>query len=141
MKILVLLSAFLLLGVVGCAGIPLSHDQCNATKFSTAMEHEACLKGAEDWVQEQYAREDRRIQKRDKLIAFLNACDRADGLVILETIRSGRSKLPRDGERRKAMKELGYKFTHDNVDRHARKHDFQCVEPKSIFEALRNQGF
>ena len=136
-----ILFTLLLLGGVGCASIPFSVDQCNATLFNTAHEHEQCLNRAEDYVQEQYAAEDRRIQRRDKLIAYLNACDSSSDLVIVETIRSGRSKLPNKRERQIAVREYGYKFTHDNVDRHARLHDFQCATPDQIKEALRQMGF
>ena len=134
------LFTLLLLGGVGCASIPLSHDQCNATKFSTALEHEACLKGAEDYVQEQYAAEDRRIMKRDKVIAFLNACSASDDHVIVETIRSGRSVLPSSNEQRKAKREYGYPYTHDNVGKYASLHNFQCATPADIKDALRRMG-
>jgi hypothetical protein len=49
----------------GCATVPLSHDQCNATKFPTAHEHEQCLRAATDYEQEQHEREDRILHYRD----------------------------------------------------------------------------
>jgi len=135
-----IVTALLLLGGVGCASIPLSHDQCNATKFQTAMEHEACLKGAEDYVQEQFAAADRRIVKRDKIIAFLNACSASSDHVIVETIRSGRSALPTQNEQRKAKREYGYAYTHENVGKYASLHNFQCATPDDIKDALRRMG-
>ena len=130
----------LLLGGVGCASIPLNHDQCNSTKFNTAHEHELCLKAAEDYVTEQYAAADRRIQRRDKLIAFLNACDASADYVIVETIKSGRSALPTQNQQRRAKREYGYPYTHDNVGRYASMHNIQCVTADDIKEALRRMG-
>jgi len=105
------------------------------------MEHEQCLTAAADYVQEQHEAEDRRIVKRDKLIAYLNACDQAKGFVIIETIKIGRSNLPNDRQKDRAKKEWGYKYTHANVSRRARIHDFQCATPQQIMDELRRGGF
>lgn len=136
-----LIGTLLLLGGVGCASIPLSVEQCNAALSITAMEHEQCLKGAADWQILQDEKEDRRLVKRDELIAYLNACDAAEGLVLVETIKIGRSKLPNNREERRAMEEWGYKYTHSNVSKQARIYDFQCATPRQIMDALRRQGF
>ncbi|KKK70452.1 hypothetical protein LCGC14_2923830, partial [marine sediment metagenome] len=53
-----------LVGTYGCAGVPLTHDQCNAATFPTTHEHELCLKAASDYEQAQYEKEDKRIIKR-----------------------------------------------------------------------------
>ncbi|KKK97124.1 hypothetical protein LCGC14_2655880 [marine sediment metagenome] len=79
---------------VGCASIPLTHDQCNATKYATAHEHGQCLLAASKYREEQYEREDRRLVRRDKLIQFLNACDADKRLVVVEMRTIGRSVLP-----------------------------------------------
>jgi len=125
-----------LLLVYGCAAIPLTHDQCNATKYATAMEHENCLRAAAKYEEEQHEKEDRRLIKRDKLIIFLNACDAHPDLVLMEVRRGGRSNLPNNRQRRRAIREHGYKFTHDNVDRRARQHDYKCVDPADILQQL-----
>jgi len=123
--------------VVGCAVVPpLTHDQCNATKYATAMEHENCLRAAAKYEEEQHEKEDRRLIKRDKLIIFLNACDAHPELVLMEVRRGGRSNLPTDRQRRRAIKEHGYKFTHDNVDKRARIHNFKCVDAADIMRQL-----
>jgi hypothetical protein len=100
------------------------------------MEHEQCLRAAEDYVQEQYVKEDRRIQKRDKLIAYLNACDAASALAVVEIIRSGRSQLPNKNEMKKARLEYGYPYTHGNVKKHASLHSITCLDPADIFRSL-----
>lgn len=133
----------LLLGLLGCANIPLSHDQCNATLFPTALEHEACLKAAADYEQAEHEREDRLLIRRDKIIIFLNACDRDPRLVIVEIIKSGRGCLPNDRMKRQAMREYGYKYTHDNVCPRAFPQDFQCWDRRALAAAIRrlNGGF
>ena len=135
MKTLLVLLA-LLMGLLGCAGIPLSKDECNATLFPTAHEHELCLKAAADYEQAEHEREDKRLIRRDKLIAFLNACDANDGLVIIEKRRIGRTCLPSKRTQRKAKREYGYKYTHDNVCRHGHRADFLCMNPRDLFRQL-----
>jgi len=120
---------------LGCAAIPLTHDQCNATKYATAAEHEQCLRAAAEYEQEQHEREDRRLIKRDKLIIFLNACDRSDDLVVFERIYM-RSCLPTQRQKNDAMEEYGYKYTHDNVLQCANRLQVQCVDPADIMRAL-----
>lgn len=134
---------FFLLIVFGCASVPeyLSFEKCNATKFATAMEHEQCLNAAAKYEQEKYDRENRRIIRRDKLIVFLNACDRAESRVIMEK-RFGRvrSMLPTDREKRAAMKQFGYHYTHDNVHPKADLNNFYCVNPQQLFKRMRRNG-
>ncbi len=140
MKKTLLVLLALLMGLLGCAAIPpLTHDQCNATKFPTAHEHEACLKAAGDYEQAEHEREDRRLIKRDEIIImFLNACDADPRLVIVEVIRgSSRRCLPSSREKRKAMKEYGYKYTHENVCSRAFSQDFQCWDRYTLAEAIR----
>jgi len=134
----VVLAPFLL---VGCASVPLTHDQCNATKFSTAMEHHQCLVGANRHQEELDAKEDKRLVRRDELIAFLNQCDRAEHLVVMEIIKSGRSQLPNKFDMKKAMREWGYRYTHNNVNPRARIHDFSCVSSADLKEILRRAGY
>ncbi len=121
-----LIVSILLLGGVGCAGIPLSVDQCNAATYATAHEAELCLKAAADYVTEQYDREDRRIKRFDKLIAKLNACDRLAQYSVVEIRRIGRSKLPNSREMTKARRTHGYPYTHDNVNPRIMSLDVQC---------------
>jgi hypothetical protein len=132
----------LLMGLLGCAGIPLSKDECNATLFPTAHEHELCLKAASDYEIEQDELADKRLVKRDKLIMFLNGCD-ADNQLILAEIKRGssRSCLPSDRAKRKAMREYGYKYTHGNVCPRAQKIDFQCWDRHDFDEAMRSIGY
>ena len=118
---------------VGCASIPLTYDQCNATQYVTALEHEQCLLAASKYKEEQYEREDKRLVRRDKLIAFLNACDAAPGLVILEKRSVGRSVLPNSRQQANARKEYGYPYTHNNVSSRANKIDLLCVDVREMF--------
>ena len=131
----------IMLGLFGCASIPpMTHDQCNATKFPTAHEHELCLKAAQDYEQAEHEKEDRRLVKRDELIAFLNACDYALDLVIFEKVY-GRSCLPNSRNRSKARREYGYPYTHDNVCRHGVKSDFRCLTYSQVSDLLRQLGY
>ena len=134
----------IMLGLFGCASIPpMTYDQCNATKFPTAHEHELCIKGAKDYEQAEHEKADKRLVKRDEIILFLNACDADLRLVIVEIIRVGRACLPNDRLKRKALKEYGYKYTHGNVCPRAFRQDFQCWDRHSLAEAIRrlNGGF
>ena len=139
MKKTLLVLLALLMGLLGCAAIPpLTHDQCNATLFPTAHEHEACLKAAGDYEQAEHEREDRRLIRRDEIIMFLNGCDSYSNLVIVEVIRgSSRRCLPSDREKLKALKEYGYKYTHENVCPRAFQQDFQCWDRRTLAEAIR----
>jgi len=87
-------------------------------------------------IQLQYEKEDRRIVRRDKLIIFLNACDAASDLVIVEIRRIGRSSLPNSRQKADAIKEFGYPYTHDNVNRRARQWDFGCMYPEDLLRQL-----
>lgn len=139
MKKTLLVLLALLMGLLGCAAIPpLTHDQCNATKFPTAHEHELCVKAAEDYQTEQDELQDKRNIRRDKLIMYLNACDANASLVLVEVRRgSSRACLPNDRSKRKALKEYGYKYTHDNVCPRAFQQDFQCWNRMALQQAIR----
>jgi len=125
--------------VVGCASIPLTHDQCNATKYATAMEHEQCLRAAEDYQQKQHEKEDKRLIKRDDLIIFLNSCDKHQELVVMEKIHI-RSCLPSKLQQRRARREYGYPYTHDNVRKCANRADISCTTPEAIMRELMRNG-
>jgi hypothetical protein len=130
---------FVVLLVVGCASAPMTHDQCNATKYATAMEHEQCLRAAADYEQLQHEKEDRRLIKMDELISFLNACDKAPHLLVMET-RHGRACLPTEWQQVKARKVYGYPYTHENVRRCANRNTVTCTTPEAIMDALRRAG-
>ena len=87
-------------------------------------------------IQLQHEKEDRRLIRRDKLIDYLNACDAHPSFVIVEIIKSGRSTLPNDRQKRKARMEVGYPYTHDNVSRWASRSDMLCMHPRDIFRQL-----
>lgn len=139
MKKTLLVLLALLMGLLGCAAIPpLTHDQCNSTLFPTAHEHEACLKAAGDYEQAEHEREDRRLIRRDEIIMFLNGCDADDRLVLVEVIRGGgRPCLPNTRKKRDALREYGYKYTHENVCSRAFMQDFQCWDRRALAEAIR----
>ncbi|KKL61014.1 hypothetical protein LCGC14_2199530 [marine sediment metagenome] len=141
MSILRWFTPFFLLGVIGCANVPFTRDECNAAQYETAHEVNNCLKLAEDYVQEQFAKAERRVEKRDALVAFLNACDKTKGLVIVETIKIGRSLLPNKRQQRDALKEYGYRYTHYNIHRNARMHDFTCLMYADVKRMLQQAGF
>lgn len=137
MKKTLLVLLALLMGLLGCASIPLSKDECNATLFPTAHEHELCLKAASDYEVEQDELADKRLIARDKLIIFLNACDADDRLVIVEIMKgTTRSCLPNEREQRVAKREYGYKYTHNNVCRRGWIADFQCWDKQAFVDAL-----
>ncbi len=129
------LLVFVLLAAAACANIPLSHDQCNATKYATAMEHEQCLKAAtkhEEMIQ-------RRAEKRDELIIFLNACDKVPGLVLTERKPRRTCCLPNQRQQRKARQSVGYPYTHENVSESARIYNFKCVSPYKVKQDINRQ--
>ena len=103
------------IGTVSCATTPLT--EAEEIKF-------------------QHEQEDRRLVRRDKLITFLNACDAHTSLVIVEKIKSGRSVLPNERQKRKAIKEYGYPYTHNNVSRWARRSDIYCMTPRDVMRQL-----
>ena len=126
MKILAFITSALILS--GCAAIPFTHDQCNATKFPTAMEHEQCLLAASKYEQAQYEQENSRLIRRDKLIIWLNACDVRKDLIVLEVLHVGRTSLPNQRAKEKSRERYGYAYTHMNVSRKARRNDFMCID-------------
>ena len=95
----IFISALLLMGA-GCATEPLTPEQ-------------------------EYARQDRRNQKHDQLVAFLNGCERHPDGVIVETIRIGGSML--------TNRRRGEPYTTDNVSRRAHKSNFQCISRKDLW--------
>jgi len=131
-----------LLGLIaGCAGPQLTPEQvtqinveCNDNATCIIEKTDAAMESL--LVQLEYERQDRLTQRRDACVSFLNACDNAKGLVIVEVIKSGRSQLPSEREQLKARKEYGYSYTHDNIGKYARKTDFLCMYPKDIMRAL-----
>ena len=122
----------------GCASIPrVTHDQCNATKFPTAHEHELCLEAADAWQTEQDEREDRRLIRMDKLILKLNACQAHKDYMVIEKRHGGfRGCLPTEREQRKAVREYGYPYTHDNCCKHLSAADFMCVDGRDFMRKL-----
>ncbi len=141
MKKTLLVLLALLMGLLGCASIPLSKEECNSTLSPTAHEHELCLKAASDYEIEQDEKEDKRLIKRDKLIIFLNACDADDGLVLVEIKQSGRSCLPNARAKRVAVREYGYKYTHYNVCRNAHRADFRCWDRQAFADFRERLGY
>lgn len=85
----------------------------------------------------EYEREDRMIKRRDKIVVFLNSCDADPTLVVVETIRSGRSQLPTSREKRAAMAEYGYAYTHSNVGKRASMHDLVCMNTDEAVRAIK----
>jgi len=86
--------------------------------------------------QEQYEAEDRRAKRLDKVVAMLNACDASDSHVIVEVRRGGRSQLPTKREQRKARKEYGYAYTHENLGKDIRFVKIVCMRPSDVFRSL-----
>lgn len=84
----------------------------------------------------EYEREDRMIKRRDKVIVFLNGCDAAESLVIVETIKTGRSQLPSSREKARARKEYGYAYTHDNVGSGAHMSNLVCMNARDVMRAI-----
>lgn len=126
----------------GCGSIPLTHDQCNATKYATAMEHEQCLRAATDYEQAQHDKEDKKLIRRDKLIATLNACETSSRGVVMEVIRGpSRSCLPNQRAKAKAVKEYGYPYTHGNVCQRANLVTINCVDRDWLRDELRRIGY
>lgn len=129
-----------LLGLIigGCAGIPrITHDQCNATKFPTAHEHQLCLDAADAYEQEQHEREDRRLVRLDKMIINLNACAAHDDYGVVEKRHGGfRGCLPTERAQRRAVQEYGVPYTHDNVCKHLSRSDFVCVHMQDFLDQL-----
>ncbi len=142
MKYLMILASILLVSCVSTpeltsAEVTEIHQSCSGEAVCIINTTDAAI--AAKVAQLEYEREDRRLVKRDKLIVFLNSCDADKDLVILEIIRLGRSKLPNEFARRKALREYGYKYTHDNVHSQARMYDFKCVDPDDILRQV--EGF
>ena len=76
--------------------------QCEGTS-TNEEQRQTCWQPVNELVELEHEREDRRLIRRDKLIAYLNACDAHPGLVIFEE-RWGRSNLPNQRQQRKAKK-------------------------------------
>ena len=103
---------FVCITMIGCAGTPLTEAER---------------------IQLQHEKEDKRLVRRDKLIAFLNACDNHPSYVLVEKRGMGRSPLPNNKRKDEAMEKHGYKYTHDNVGRQAHQADFMCMDPRDLF--------
>jgi len=89
----------LIFGIVGCAAVPLTHDQCNATKYATAHEHEQCLLAATKYEEEQHEKEDRAIRRREATVKFVRSCMASEGvtLVTYKLTRWQKQVLDREG--------------------------------------------
>lgn len=125
----------------GCAGPQLTPEQ--VTQINVECNDDAtCIIEKTDAAMEtllvklEYEREDRRIKKLDEMVAYLNACDAADNLVIVEVRRGGRSQLPTKREKRKARKEYGYAYTHENLGRDIHFTKILCMSPRDIMRQL-----
>ncbi len=128
-----LLLIFFCLAAFGCASAPrFTHDQCNATRFGTAAEHEQCLRAASKYEQEQHEKQDKKLIKRDKLIVHLNACDANPDGTLVEFRRSGRTVLPSKRAQRNARREYGVPYTFDNVSTQARIHMLPCYSRDDV---------
>ena len=84
----------------------------------------------------EYEREDRMALRKDKLVIMLNACDASDSFVVVEVIKGGRRQLPSAREKRKARREYGYAYTHDNLGKHWNHAQILCMHPQDIFRQL-----
>ncbi len=122
---------FFALTLTGCATKPptLTPEEEQAVAVGCDNNPECMLAVTDEIIaskilQLEYEREDRRIVRRDKLIVFLNSCDQTKGVVLIETLRIGRSSLPNKMQKIKALRKWGYKYTHENVHRRALRHDF-----------------
>jgi hypothetical protein len=91
---------------------------------------------AEYVEQKQYEADDRRIKRLDQMVAMLNACDASDSHVVVEVRRGGRSQLPNARQKRKARKEFGYAYTHENLGRDIRFVKILCMRPNDVFRSL-----
>ncbi len=126
-QLLVIITLALL---ASCAAVPPpTREECNVKTFETKDGLAKCLFADSEYVIKQFKLEEKRVEKRDKLIIFLNACDNTSGVVLVEIRRVGwRSMLPNSRAKGKALKQYGYKYTHDNVGRRAQRHDFVCMD-------------
>ncbi len=131
-----------LLGLVaGCAGPQLSSEQVTEINF-ICKDDATCIIEKTDaamdalLVQLQYEAEDRKIKKLDDLVASLNACDASSNLVVVEIRKGGRSQLPNEREKRKARREYGYAYTHDNLGNNIQFSKILCMSPTEIFRQL-----
>jgi len=121
---------FAVLLLVGCASIPLSHDQCNATKYETAMEHEQCLLAATKYDEEEYARNDARNIRREEVVNFILSCQ-ADPERMLVTYKLSRfEKQALDRAQR-----LGNLSVH-NLPRSVGRANFGCMTYDDVQRAL-----
>lgn len=108
--------------VIGCATTHLTEEEYVACKGN-----QHCLVAAlEDKVeQEKYERQDLRIQRRDKLVAYIQGCY-AGGNVIL--YRKSGSRLDKPLRDRKGNVQL---------PRGATRIDFQCLSPRAVRTLIR----
>lgn len=139
---------FLTLAMTGCATKPpeLTPEEEQAVAVGCDNNPECMLAVTDEIIaskilQLEYEREDRRIRQFDKLIIYLNACDKTKGLVVLEKIKIGRSKLPNKRAMRNARREYGYAYTHDNVSPKLRQHDVVCVDIYAFKEMMERSDY
>ncbi len=129
-----------LLILIGCAAAPPpTREECNVTTFETEDGLARCLFADSEYVTKQFKLEEKRVEKRDKLIIWLNACDNTSNVVLVEIRRGGgRSLLPNSRAKGKALKQYGYKYTHDNVGKRAMRHDFVCMDRMDALKMIEN---
>ena len=82
----------------------------------------------------------RSLIRMDKQIANLNACDASTDHIVVSIRRGIDHPLPTDREKKKAMKEYGYPYTHGNVSRHINANDWACMTRAAVQEMLRRAG-
>lgn len=140
MKISVILCILLL--TAGCVAAPeLTPEQVTQINVLCKDNATCIVEQTDDAMRRllerlEYEHEDRATQRLDKMVIFLNACDASDSLVIVEVIRGGRSQLPSEREKRKAMKEYGYKYTHENLGKHIHHAKILCTSPRNLFRQM-----
>lgn len=130
-----------LLGLMaGCVAAPeLTPEEVTQINFICKDDATCIIEQTDDAMRRmyerlEYEREDRATQRLDKMVIFLNACDRHDSRVVVEVRRGGgRSQLPTEREKRKARKEYGYAYTHENLGRNINFVQVYCMNPRDVF--------
>lgn len=140
MKISVILCILLL--TAGCVAAPeLTPEQVTQINVLCKDNATCIVEQTDDAMRRllerlEHEREDRATQRLDELVIWLNACDASNTHVVVEVIRGGRSQLPNSREKRKALREYGYKYTHENLGRHIRYANLSCMNPRDIVRVL-----
>ena len=131
-----------LLGLVaGCAGPQLTPEEVTQINVMCKDNATCIIEQTDDAMRRllerlEYEREDRATQRLDKMVIMLNACDADSRYVVVEVIKGGRSQLPNEREKRKARKEYGYAYTHENLGRDIRYAQVLCMSPHELFRQL-----